>query len=440
MKTTGQSEKKTNVRYAILTILFFVTAVNYVDRSVMGLAGPFMRKELMVDSVTFGLILSAFNWPYTFLQIPGGWILDKLGARLVGGIGLILWSLFTLFQGYVGSVVALVIMRTVVGVMEAPSFPANSRLTTMWFPQHERGKAVQIYNSAQYFGLAVAMPLLAMLMQKFGWHSMFLASGLSGIVMSILWFAVIRDPKDHQRVNKAEIDYIVQGGGLADVKSNTEKIKWSQVRLLLTNRQMIGIYIAQFASNTILWFFLTWLPTYLIQAKHLSILKAGFITSLTYMAAFAGGIFSGYISDLLLKKGKSLTVARKTPIIIGFLLCSTIILANFTKSATVVIIILTITFFAKGMAGLSWALVGDMSPKHLVGINAGIFNTAGNLAGIVIPILVGYILKATKSFNLALTFICVILLIGALCYIFVVDKVERLEFPEENEKANNMGI
>jgi ACS family glucarate transporter-like MFS transporter len=200
---------------------------------------------------------------------------------------------------------------------------------------------------------------------------------------------------------------------------------------------MIGIYIAQFSLNTILWFFLTWLPTYLVQAKHMGIIKAGFMTSLTYLAAFVGGNFSGYISDKLLKKGKSLTAARKIPIITGLLLCSTIILANFTDSPTLVVVIICITFFAKGMAGLTWVLVGDMSPESLIGINAGIFNTAGNLAGIVIPIMVGYILQATNSFNYALTFISVILFIGALSYIFIVNKVERIELPEEKNNTNN---
>jgi ACS family glucarate transporter-like MFS transporter len=261
---------------------------------------------------------------------------------------------------------------------------------------------------------------------------MFLVSGLAGIIMSFVWFAVVRDPKDHPRANKAELDYITQGGGLADAKGSGEKIKWSQVKVLLTNRQMIGIYIAQFALNTILWFFLSWLPTYLVQAKHMGIIKAGFMTSLTYLAAFLGGNISGYISDKMLKSGKSLTAARKIPIITGLLLCSSIILANYTNSPTAVVIIICITFFAKGMAGLTWALVGDMSPKSLIGINAGIFNTAGNLAGIIIPIVVGYILKATNSFNYALAFISVILLIGALSFIFVVNKVERIELPEEN--------
>ncbi|MCM2534112.1 MFS transporter [Neobacillus pocheonensis] len=144
-----------------------------------------------------------------------------------------------------------------------------------------------------------------------------------------------------------------------------------------------------------------------------------------------GGIVGGYLSDWLLKRGKSLGIARKTPIIIGFFFSSIIILANYTSSAALIMLIMSVSFFAKGMAGSTWALVGDMSPKEIIGLSAGIFNTSGNLAGIVIPIVVGYILSATHSFSGALLFITVVLLIGALSYIFIVNKVERIELPAE---------
>ena len=432
-------QKRTNVRYVILTVLFVVTAINYIDRSIISLAVPTLKKELLIGSVLMGFVLSGFSWAYAAMQIPGGWLLDRFGSRKVYGIGLLAWSLFTLFQGFAGSFAVLLILRILLGLAEAPSFPANSRLTTMWFPQQERGRAVTIYNSAQYFGLAVFTPVMAWILTKFGWHAMFYVSGIAGVILTIIWFIVVRDPKDHPRVNQAEIDHIAHGGGLPHVKDR-EKVTWAQFRFLLTNRQMVGIYIAQFALNTIVYFFLTWFPDYLVKDHHMSILKAGFMTSITYVAAFVGGIVGGYISDMLLKRGKSLGVARKTPIIIGFLLAGVILFANYTKSPTLVIVIMSIAVFAKGMAGLTWSLVGDMAPKNLIGFCGGIFNMAGNLAGIVIPILVGYILKATNSFNDVFTFIGVIMLIGALSYIFIVNRVERLDGPSaQGLQSNSQG-
>ncbi|SFU46463.1 MFS transporter [Alicyclobacillus macrosporangiidus] len=429
-------QKRTNVRYVILTILFIVTAVNYIDRSIISLAVPTLKKELVIDSVLMGVILSGFSWAYVVMQIPGGWLLDRFGTRRVYGVGLLVWSVCTLLQGFATSFLVLLILRVLLGLAEAPSFPGNSRLTTMWFPQQERGRAVMIYNSAQYFGLALFTPVMAWILTKFGWHSMFSVAGIAGIVLAVIWFIFVRDPQDHPRVNQAEIDHIVEGGGLANVQGQ-EKVTWAHVRFLLTNRQMIGIYIAQFALNTIVYFFLTWFPTYLVQTRHMSILKAGFMTSITYLAAFVGGIVGGYISDLLLKSGKSLGVARKTPIIIGFLLSSVIVLANFVNSTIAVVLIMATSVFAKGMAGLTWSLVGDMAPKKLIGFSGGLFNTAGNLAGIVIPLLVGYILNTTHSFNGVFIFIAVVVIVAALCYLFVVRPVERLEVPEESPLGSN---
>jgi ACS family glucarate transporter-like MFS transporter len=423
---------KSNARYFILAILFVTTVVNYIDRSALSVAAPVMKEDLYIDAVALGLAFSAFNWAYTIFQIPGGWLLDRFGARKVYGIGLFVWSLFTFFQGFAGSFVTLFLLRFIVGFAEAPSFPANSRMTTMWFPQHERGRAVSIYNSAQYFGLALFTPVLAWLLQSMGWHSIFYFAGAAGMILSFFWFKLVRDPSDHPRVNQAEIDYIKDGGGFADIGEKKTKVKWAHLRLLLTNRQMIGIYIGQYALNTIVWFFLTWFPTYLVEEKGLSMIKVGFVASIPFLAAFVGGIVGGFISDTLLKKGKSLAIARKTPIITGFLLSSTIVLANFTQSTTAIIVIMSIAFFAKGLAGLTWTLVGDMAPKELLGVTGGIFNTIGNVAGIVTPIVIGLILSRTQSFSGALVFVSAILFVGALSYIFIVNNPKRIVLPAEN--------
>ncbi|MFJ7467374.1 MFS transporter [Peribacillus frigoritolerans] len=431
IRNEKEHPKKTNVRFTILAMLFIVTVINYIDRSALGIAAPVMKEDLAFDAVKLGVAFSAFNWAYTAFNIPGGWLLDRFGARKVYGVALLLWSTFTFFQGFISTLLGLFILRFLVGITEAPSFPGNSRLTTMWFPQHERGRAVSIYNSAQYFGLALFTPVMAWILQEFGWHDVFFVAGGAGIFVAILWFAFVREPYNHPRVNQAEIDYINSGGGLAN-KEEKRKVNWSDIRLLLTNRQMVGIYIGQYALNTIVWFFLTWFPTYLVTEKGLSLIQTGFAASVPYIGAFFGGIVGGIISDKLLKKGKSLAVARKTPIITGFLLSSTIVLANFTSNIFLLILIMSIAFFAKGLAGLTWSLVGDMAPKELIGLTGGIFNTIGNIAGIVTPLVIGFILAKTNSFSGALIFVAVVLFAGALSYIFIVNKPERIVLIDKN--------
>ncbi|WP_312200414.1 MFS transporter [Anaerospora hongkongensis] len=427
--------KKTNIRYVILAMIFLVTTFNYVDRATLSIAAPVMSKELGFDAVSMGLAFSAFGWSYTSLQIPGGWVLDKYGARLVYGAGLILWSIFTFFQAFVGffgyAFIALLALRFLMGVAETPAFPTNSRLTVMWFPTHERGFATSVYQSAQYFALAAFTPIMAWILHAFSWHHIFAWAGGLGIILGLVWLKYVKEPKQHPGVNQAELDYIQAGGGIANLGEKKAEIKWSQVRALVQNRMMLGVYLGQFCLTTITWFFLTWFPTYLIQAKGMSILKVGFVASIPALAGFIGGMIGGLGSDWLLRRGKSLTVARKTPIVLGLFLSSSIIAANYVSSEVFVIGVMSLAFFAKGVGNLGWCIVSDTSPKELLGISGGIFNFFGNIASIVTPLAIGFILKATGSFNGALVYVGLVGLLGAFSYLFIVGDIKRLEISED---------
>lgn len=422
---------KTNVRYLILALIFIVTTFNYVDRATLSIAAPSMKKELGFDAVTMGMAFSAFGWAYTSMQIPGGWILDKYGARIVYGSGLLLWSVFTFFQGFVGYFSAafamLFVLRFLMGIAESPAFPANSRLTVMWFPTHERGLATAIFQSAQYFALAAFTPLMTWTVHAWSWHYIFFWTGAIGVVIAGFWLSYIKDPKHHKGVNQEELDYIKAGGGMSDIGEKKVKVHWYQVKALVSNRMMLGVYLGQFCLTTITWFFLTWFPTYLIEAKGMSILKVGLVAAIPAIAGFIGGMIGGTWSDWLLKRGHSLTVARKTPIILGLLFSSTIILANYVQSEVFVIAVMSLAFFAKGIGNLGWCVIGDSSPKEVMGISGGIFNFCGNLASIATPLAIGYILKSTGSFDGALLYVGIIGFIGAMSYLFIVGKIERLE-------------
>ena len=174
-------------------------------------------------------------------------------------------------------------------------------------------------------------------------------------------------------------------------------------------------------------FFLTWFPTYLVHAKGLTILKVGVIASIPALAGFAGGLLGGWVSDLMLKHGKSLTAARKTPIILGLILSGTIMLANYVSALWAIIAIMSLAFFSKGFGAIGWVVISDASPKEMVGLSGGIFNFAGNLASIVTPIVIGYILETTGSFNGALIFVGSMGLLGAMSYLFIVGEIKRLE-------------
>lgn len=426
-------ETKTNVRYVILALIFAITVFNYADRATLSVAAPFMSKELDFDPAMMGWAFSAFGWAYVLFQIPGGIVLDKLGARLVYGISLVLWSLLTIFQGtiylFASPFMVLILLRFLMGMAEAPAFPANSRLTVQWFPNNERGLATAIYQAAQYISLGVITPLMTIILHTWSWHYVFYYIGGLGIFLGVIWLWVIRDPLHHKGCNQAEIDYIREGGGIPDLGDNTKKAKitLAQLKTVCVNRMMIGVYIGQFCLTSITWFFLTWFPTYLYQARGMSIIKVGFVAAIPAIVGFLGGIVGGAFSDYLLRKGYSLTVARKLPIVCGMLLSSTIIIANYTDSNTVVIIAMSIAFFAKGFGNLGWCIVSDTSPKEILGVAGGVFNTFGNLASIATPLVIGFILAATKSFDLAILYIGSMGLIGMFSYLVIVGPLKRLE-------------
>jgi len=425
------SRARTYVRYVILALIFIVTTFNYVDRATLSIAAPIMRKDLAFDAVTMGFAFSAFGWAYTALQIPGGWVLDRYGARVVYGIGLIAWSVFTALQGLVGLLPltfwALFGLRFLMGVAETPAFPANSRLTVMWFPDRERAFATSVFQSAQYFALAAFTPLMTWILHVYGWPSIFYAMGLVGVGLGAFWLTFVREPRQHPGVSQAELDYIQNGGGMPDMGQTRAPIRWSAVKTLISSRMMIGVYIGQFCLTTITWFFLTWFPTYLVEAKGMSILKVGLVASIPAIAGFVGGLLGGVWSDWLLRHGASLTLARKLPIILGLLFSSSIVLANYFTSDVLVIVVMSVAFFAKGLGNLGWCIVGDVSPKEIMGVSGGIFNLCGNLSSIVTPLAIAYLVTEMGSFDLALVYVSAVAVIGAVSYLFIVGPLVRLD-------------
>lgn len=221
---------------------------------------------------------------------------------------------------------------------------------------------------------------MTIILHNLSWHFVFYYIGAIGVMFGIFWLMKVKDPMHHSKVNQAEIDYIRSGGGEPSLgcKKEPQKITFAQIKTVCVNRMMIGVYIGQFCVTSITWFFLTWFPTYLYQAKGMSILKVGFVASIPAIAGFIGGLLGGVFSDWLLKRGYSLTVARKLPVICGMLLSCVIVIANYTSSEFVVIAAMSLAFFAKGFGNLGWCVLSDTSPKEVLGIAGGVFNMCGS--------------------------------------------------------------
>ncbi|SIS67696.1 MFS transporter, ACS family, D-galactonate transporter [Zobellia uliginosa] len=423
------TEKSSRKRYNILAMVFITVVINYLDRSNISVAAFAMKEDIGLSNVQMGYVFSAFGWTYACLQIPGGIIADKFPTRILYSLIMALWSVATLIQGMVSSFAALIGLRASIGVFEAPSYPTNNLVVTKWFPENERASAIAVYTSGQFLGLAFLTPVLVAIQSYFGWRGLFIISGIIGLVWAAIWYFFYRDPKDYKSISKKELEYIEKGGGLIgknDVKKEErKKFDWNDFKQAFIYRKLWGLYIGQFCLGATTIFFLTWFPTYLVEFRGLDFLKSGFLASIPFLAAFFGVLLSGFTSDYLIKKGYSVEISRKTPIIIGMLLSTCIIGANYTESTFFIILFLAIAFFGNGLASIAWVFISLMAPKKLIGLTGGAFNFIGGLAGIVVPIVIGYLVE-DGDFSPALFFIGGIALLGFISYTFIVGKVERI--------------
>ena len=445
MKKTGSLRRfiAEHRRYEVIALLFIMMIINQGDRATLSVAGASISHEVGLDHAQMGWLFSAFAWAYMLLQLPGGLAIDRFGSVKVLGLAILAWSVFTAAIGSVAMMpigvafIAVFALRFLVGVAEAPCFPANSKIVSMWFPTAERGTATAIFNASQYFAAVVFTPLLAWISTRWGWPWIFYVMGAAGIAIGVVFIIRIKAPVDHASLSAVELEEIRDGGASLQEhpasagKKQSWSETWASARSLLGQRMFLGIYLAQFCISTLTFFFLTWFPVYLVQQRGLSILNAGLLAAIPAIFGFIGGISGGMVSDWMLRKGVSLTRARKLPIFIGMALSMSMILCNYVETDLLVVVFMALAFFGKGMGALGWAIIADVSPKRSAGMNGAIFNTFGSIAGIVTPIVIGYMVQSMGSFNGALIYVALNAAGAFISYLFIVGPLKRPDEADE---------
>lgn len=407
-------------RFVVLISLFITVVINYMDRSNLSVAAVGIALDFKLQPTEMGLIFSAFAWSYTGLQIPGGLLADRARTRFLYGAIILAWSVVTFFQGFVWGVAGLVICRLLIGMFEAPGYPLNNKIVTSWFAREERAGAIAFYTSGQFIGLAFLSPLLIAIQSFFGWRELFIGSGIVGAVWAGVWILIYRD-RGHAEA------LAVSKTSEATLRSEVAiRLTWLQtLNFAIRHKTLWGIYLGQFCLGTTTIFFLTWFPTYLLHYRGLNIAASGILSAIPFLAAFFGVLLSGLGSDFMVRRGIAVGIARKGPIIVGMLLSSAILFANFTRNDVLAIVLLSVAFFGNGLASINWVFVSLIAPKSAVGTIGGVFNLIGGTSAILTPIIIGLLIEG-GDFTPALIYMGVIALVGVCAYILMVGKVEEL--------------
>jgi MFS transporter, ACS family, glucarate transporter len=440
-------QQASRVRYGIIAMLFIVSATSNGDRVALSISGIPLARDLHLDAVHLGYLFSGFSWAYVAAQLPAGGLLDRYGCKRVYGISIVVWSTCAFLAGvagYAAPALAFSIIfaaRLISGVAQAPVFPGNGRIVAAWFPTVERGRASAIFNASQYFAIILFAPVMGWIIHVKGWQACFWFIGCIGLLLATLWSSTIYDVQKHPRIRTGEAEYIEAGGGLGYIGGQSTggpagpAFSWRILGKLLSNRLLIGVYLGQYCVNTLTWFFLTWFPVYLSTARQLSIVKVGIISAIPAACGFAGGILGGVFSDRLLRAGRSLTFARKAPIVVGMSLAMSMMLCNYVGTQTAIVLLMSLAFFGKGFGALGWTVISDTSPVGMVGLNGGVFNLIGNLSGITTPIIIGYLVKRTGSFHDVLIYVGVVSLFAILSYVPLAGTIRRLDVRDFAEAA-----
>ncbi len=421
------TQNPTKVRWLVIFLAFLGTTISYIDRACLGVAIPTIQRELQFDPSAIGAVLGAFFWTYALGQLPSGWLVDRLGARVAYAGAMLCWSLCTAATSLSSGFASLFGVRLLLGAAEAPAYPTNAKVVSEWFPRSERALATSIFDNGARVGSALALPIVSAVIYLLGWRASFIVTGMLGLIWAFGWYAFYRQPQRHSWVNDAERG-IINRHSLSDpapTEGAPSTLRW---RDLFRYRTVWGMMLGFFCLSFVIYFFITWFPTYLVRARGFTLLSLGVYGTIPALFAIPCGFLGGYVSDSLVRRGVRLTWARKIPIVIGMTTASSIALAVLVPNAAWALALLALCYGSLTFAAASiWSLPADIAPSPiLVGSIGGIQNFASNLAGVGISSFVGVMLNRTGGFVAALLVAGGFAMLGACSYLFIVGEIEPL--------------
>ncbi len=401
-------------RHWVYVALFTLIAINYIDRVALSVAAKPIAIEFGLTPVQLGYLFSSFLWAYVFLLIPMGMAVDRYGVRISAGIGMGVWSLATMCVGIAPSVGIILMTRLVMGGAEASSYPAGGRLIREWAPRSERGLATAIMNSGAYAGPAIGAAVIAWLISLVGWRASFVIAGAIGFLWMIGWFFLYRRPEDARFISETERAYILtERDAASDAMQGSGGV--SGLLTILRSRTTLGLCLTQGCAVYAQYLFLTWLPSYLETEKHLSVVRTGLFTALPYAVSVLLCIGFGAISDRTLRSGGIQSGQRRVGVVLAMLGAAVVLFTPMVNSIWLILVLITasLTGLSTSVA-LNISLINDLlrSPQDSAKA-VGILTIGGNIFGLLAPIITGYVISATGSYDWAFIIAGLLLVSGA---------------------------
>jgi len=402
------------VRYKVLALMFALTVITYLDRVCIAATRAAMSEELGLDKIRMGEVFSAFILGYVLFEIPGGWLADRFGARSLLTRIVVWWSVFTALTGAAWSYASLLAVRFLFGCGEAGAFPGSASAISRWFPRAERGKAQAVIMVGSRLGGALAPALVIALMARIGWRAVYPLFALLGVVWAVVWTAWFRNsPEQHPAVSPAEREHILATRGSL---SHGAAIPWAR---LIRNRNVWALCGMYSGYTYGLYFYLTWLPTYLQESRGVAEAQLGFYAGLPWLVASASNLLGGWLTDRLSRK-MSLRWARRLPAMCGLLAAALfLVLAALLENNTWAMLALALSFGSSDLIlAVCWATCLDIGRQY-AGTVSGTMNSLGQLGGVIAPVLVGWLVQEFGSWRLPLLLSAGYYVVSALLWLLI---------------------
>ncbi|MEJ2006739.1 MAG: MFS transporter [Acidobacteriota bacterium] len=394
-QSAEQHRKLPHLRWWICALLFCGSTVNYIDRGTIAILAPHLQQIFHISEADYGWIIAAFMWAYAIFMLISGGIIDWLGTKVGYAISMGWWGLATIGHALARGVSSFAFARFMLGAGEAGNFPASIKAVAEWFPKRERALATGIFNSGTNIGTVIGYPVVGAILLAWGWKAAFIVTGLLALGIKVVWLLLYRTPRLHRWLSLEElktIDYREP----EEEEEPEAKIHWTK---LLRYRQAWGFTIAKFLTDPIWWFYIFWLPKYLVQARGFTIEQLEWFGTIPFLAAIAGSVGGGWLSGFLLRRGWSLNASRKTAMAVCAFSMPAGIAAVLTGKIWLALALISVSTSAhQGWSANVFTLASDIFPKRDVASVVGLGGAAGAVGGMIIAPLAGYILQFTHSY------------------------------------------